>query len=507
MQFDCLQCDRMPPMASPHHARSDKWGRLGGAALLGLIMAAFYWLYFLPPRSMGERDPDRYYHLGLSKLMASEGLLRSLPQAEDLGWGHYFPDKEFLFHVLTGTAHWLGGPGLVLCMVPVLAIATLLCLYLELTRPLRPWKAALLVSLVALGTPAFMFRLTLLRPHLLAVLCFSLLIIAMLRGAPKLAALAAAAFALSYHAFYVVLIVAGVTWFFRRCEAFEGKRMWLWALIGLVLGILLNPYFPSNIRMSFLHLGLALGGSASPGDDIGMELRSFTWMKWTLAYGFIAVGLVGSVIMVWARRSPEGPEQTRFWFLAALTGVFCALGFKSPRAMEYAMPLFILTLGYGVALIEMRAWAALQLAFMLGIQGYVAKVHYTWYWRPRPSLQAEYSRVIAQIPARAKGSKIFNCEWWAGSYILLDRPDLRFVDLLEPNFLLQASREKYQVRQGLVSGQFPNPRLVLRVLFKADYVLCAAPALNRQMAADPADFAALRGTEGESVRLFAVRPD
>ena len=57
------------------------------------------WLRF----SYFSPDPDRLYQLSLSREVALRGLvLPNLPQAEDIGWADYFPDKEFGYHALTG---------------------------------------------------------------------------------------------------------------------------------------------------------------------------------------------------------------------------------------------------------------------------------------------------------------------------------------------------------------------------------------------------------------------
>ena len=44
-----------------------------GGAVVALGFAAFYWLYLLPPRALGSSDPDRYFHLGLSRIIAGDG--------------------------------------------------------------------------------------------------------------------------------------------------------------------------------------------------------------------------------------------------------------------------------------------------------------------------------------------------------------------------------------------------------------------------------------------------
>jgi hypothetical protein len=471
-------------------------------------MATYYVLFFVPPRLLGSIDPDRYYHLGLSRLISQHGLLRTLPQAEDLGWGHYFPDKEFLFHVLTGTADWIGGSVGVLLVVPLLGIGIMVCLYAELSRVVRPLPAAALSTMTPLLSAAFLFRLTILRPHMLAVLFFCLLLSAILHNRPKMAALAAAGFALSYHAFYIVGMVAGVAWLFRRRLGPGGAHYWLWCLAGLVAGIILNPYFPSNVVMSWIHLQLALGIDPPPGAVSGMEMTPMVWTSFLLVYGFVPASLVAAALAMKFRRMDDCPEVTGFWFLFALTLLLAVLAAKSARAMEYAVPASILMVGYCARVTGFRWWIPFNLVLLLACQGYSAELHYRQNWRsPEQGNSVLYPMAISALPADAAGKKVFNCEWESGAYLLLERPDVRFVDLLDPVFLWRASPQKYMARLGLIKGAFRDPHAVLRDAFKADYVLCASPALIRQMQADPAHFTAMPGDAANPMRLFSVQPD
>lgn len=482
--------------------------RAFGGAIVALAMAAYYFVFFFPPRLVGRSDPDRYYHLGLSRLFSEQGIVRTLPQVEDLGWGRLFPEKEFLFHALTGSADWLGGSTLVLLVVPLLGIAITLCLYSELSRVLRPVHAALLSSAVPLLSARFLFRLTILRPHMLAILFFCLVLLAILRKRPRLAALAAAGFALSYHAFYLVVLVAGVAWLLRRKMGPEGENSWLWCLAGLAVGIILNPYFPSNLVMSWYHVQIALGVDPAPGASSPLEFAWPGWPTFLLTYGFVPLSLVLSAAAVRFRPKDDGAVVGEFWFLFAVTLLLFMLSMKSDRAMEYAVPACILMVGYSARASGIRWWIPFNLVILLACQGYIARMYYLKNWSsPQQANFDIYARVLATLPADAAGKKVFNCEWWTGAYMLSERPDLRFVDVLDPTFLWRQSPDKYLARQGLVKGAFSDPHTILRDVFKADYVLCASTALINQMYADPSNFRAIPGAEDGPVRLFLVRPE
>jgi hypothetical protein len=478
-----------------------------GAAVVAFAVAAFHWLYLLPPRGLGSSDPDRFYHLGLSRIIAASGLPRVLPQVEDLGWGGYFPDKEFLFHALTGSAWAVGGADAVLALVPAIGLGIALCLYSGLCRTLRPGQATLLVLVGLAGTAGFVYRLSLLRPHLLAIFIFCLLVLAVLRSRPRLAGLAAAMFVLAYHAFYIVLVVAAVAWLLRRQPGI-GRHTWSWCLAGLAVGLVVNPYFPSNLSMGWFTLRLGLGLESMTQFEQGGELAPLSRGLMLAAYGFLPATLLVTAAGIAWRKPAASAERTALLFLFALSAVFTLLGLRSMRAMEYAVPSGILLLGCATSLFAPRHGLPFALVLVLGCQGHLAFQFYRQHWQqPEHPALPLYASLLAPIPATPGGFKVYNCEWETGPYILMARPDLRFVDLLDPALLWHASRTRYMARRGLNEGAFEDPHAILRGAFKADYVLCAKPALIRQMDARPQDFTSDRASRGDAMRLFAVRPD
>jgi hypothetical protein len=470
-------------------------------------MAAYYAIFFLPPRLVGSNDPDRYYHLGLAALTAKQGLLATLPQVEDLGWGRYFPDKEFLFHAVAGAAYWLFGPSGVMAMVPATGIAIALCLYFGLRKALSPGLAAAWLIPALLLSPVLIFRITMLRPHLFAIFFFCLLVVAILRGRGWLAALAAAGYALSYHAFYIPGLAIAIALLVRWPGQRRARGVWLWALAGMVAGTILNPYFPSTIVMSWIHLKLALGVGAAPGIRSGEEVQAISLRESIHYFGFLPLALFGATALMWSRRLRPSPENAGVWYLFVLSLALTALSFKNSRATEYAAPAVILLVGYLLA--ETARKERLLLGAVGGLtlmQGWASWIYYEDCLRqPQGGDTPAYMAAVSLIPPEAVGAKVFNCQWEAGSYLLFLRPDLRFVDLLEPAMLWQANPSRYLLRVRLIYGLERDPRRVLREEFDADYVLCGTPAMNAQMAAKRSQFVQIVGTEPmNSLRVYRV---
>ncbi len=73
----------------------------------------------------------------------------------------------------------------------------------------------------------------------------------------------------------------------------RARGCWLWALGGLLLGTILNPYFPSTLVMSWIHLKLALGIGAAPGMLSGTEVQAISLRESIHYFGFLPLALAG----------------------------------------------------------------------------------------------------------------------------------------------------------------------------------------------------------------------
>ncbi len=194
-------------------------------------------------------DPDRSYHLALSRLAASEGLrVERVPSIVGLGWDQRFDEKEWLFHQLTGLAFRLGGErGVEALCFGLSWFAVVLVLLLARRAQAGPLPAVVVAVTCLVGSSLFVFRVLMLRPHVFALLCLLLLMHALLAKKTWAIVLAASLFALSYHALFLPLALAG-TWavhLLLRRETSAWKPL-AFVLVGLALGTVASPAFPGN---------------------------------------------------------------------------------------------------------------------------------------------------------------------------------------------------------------------------------------------------------------------
>src|SRR4051794_35267116 len=94
-----------------------------------LIVATFLTLHRFQS-NLSDSDPDRYYHIAVSREISERGVIHTLPQVEGLRWNEYFPDKEFLYHAVTGSAYRLGGESLMLKSTIALSLLVPLLLFM-----------------------------------------------------------------------------------------------------------------------------------------------------------------------------------------------------------------------------------------------------------------------------------------------------------------------------------------------------------------------------------------
>jgi hypothetical protein len=80
--------------------------------------------------------------------------------------------------------------------------------------------------------------------------------------------------------------------------------------------------------------------------------------------------------------------------------------------------------------------------------------------------------------------------------VLLDRrPDVRFVDVLDPTYLERFDKDRHQARLLLIDGSARDVKAIVTETFGAQYVICGYPQAKRLLDDHP-DFVRIRPPPG-----------
>ena len=458
---------------------------------LTVIFALYLGVYFLS-RAKTTYEPDRFYHLAMAKVIASQGIPHSLPQADNLPWKDALPQAYFLWAILSALFFKLGGESATLLLIPLLSCAVLAVLFRTTNRLAGPLLGCLAVLALPLD-PYIFIRLLMLRPFLLALLAFLIMIDGLLEDNFIVTALGGALYAWSYHAIYVPM---GFLLLHGLVGAREGNRWWKLhaaGAAGLLAGSVINPTFPHNLLAVWSTFAILFHSLVHPAIQKPLELTPAPLDQWTREHFFEIAVIMASLLVAWNpfprlfNPREKSPSREQLELSAMLFAIlpFWAGALFIPRLVEYSAPVTAVVAAMLFARHKNAVTVAMSSAgvALLGCFFYFA---YTSNQLMPPVLDPKYAlEALATIPPDASGKKIFNCHWWNGAHIYYARPDLKFVDLADPMALFQASPGLFFMRQQFLDGQVSYPYGMLRSAFHADYVLCESSAAVDEMERDP----------------------
>ncbi len=317
--------------------------------LLLLFMLGMALIQFVTP---DMPDNDGFYHIKLAWLMRTEGLKPDFPWLPlSILNPREFYDHHFLFHValipftfgdLRVGAKW---------SAVIFSSLAFLAIWFLFHRQKVPF--AWLWALALLGiSDAFLYRMSIARAQSLSLAFLAIGLAWLLEGKYKHLAVLSFVYVWFYDAFPLMLALAmlhllAVALIERRLE----YKSLLFVAGGLVLGMIINPYFPENILFSYRHMlpKLADATSVSVGNewfpyDTKQILDNSLPSLIAFASGIFALGL-----------SPRKMDvRTAFALLLSL--LFGLMLFQARRFVEYFPPFALIFAAF--------AWSPLFLDFM-----------------------------------------------------------------------------------------------------------------------------------------------
>ncbi|MFN8383134.1 MAG: hypothetical protein U0V02_14415 [Anaerolineales bacterium] len=279
-------------------------------------------------------DNDGYYHIKLAWLMRTEGLKPDFPwlPLSILNEAEFY-DHHFLFHVAL-IPFTFGNLRLGAKWAAVLfsAIAFLAVWYL-FHRQKLPASWAWALALLGISD-AFLYRMSITRAQSLSLAVLALALMWMLEGKYKHLAVLSFLYVWMYDAFPLILALAGLH--FIAVLLIERRldfRLLLWVGIGIVAGLIINPYFPNNLIFTYRHLLPKLTGATSV--SVGNEWYPYDTAQILKNSSFALIAFISGTFALGISGRKMDLRTTTSFLIAILFGLML---FKARRFVEYFPP-------------------------------------------------------------------------------------------------------------------------------------------------------------------------
>ncbi len=449
------------------------------AAGFASVLAVMMWIEFAGPAIL---DNDGYYHIRWSRMLAENAphlpAFKHLPLTT-LDENDYV-DHHYLFHVLLipFTAGDLRvGAKLAAAVFSSLGLAALFALFVVYRLPYRwLWLAPLVAS-----SEPFLYRMAMTRAPGLSIALLGIGAYLILKRRLVLLAVLSFAFVWLYSLFPLILafsIAHAIAVYLAE------RRMDFWAALasasGIAAGLVINPYFPKNLKLFWEHV--LMKTTVSYPVNVGVEWYPYeTWV--ILGGSALAFAVYFAGLIAFDYRSRARDLKPLFFLIVST--MFLLMAFKSRRFIEYWPPFAVLfgafTISPKLKLLDM-SWlvrtrdqviaavaAAVLAAVAISTMAMVV-------WEARLQVKREndpfaYRGASEWLASSAPpGAMVFNTDWDDFPMLFYYNPNNVYTAGLDPTYLYDRDRKLWTFYERITLGKESNPAPIIRKRFGAEYV-------------------------------------
>ncbi len=492
---EALWLSQLPGLSGIWAEKKIKTAVIAGSLLL-ISIVLFGYVQFGTEGLVGT---DGYYHAKMGLLIRTEGLKPSftwLPQTI-LNESDFY-DHHLLYHLylslfsitdpaVDGGEALTQGAKTASILMPVLVV--LMIWWLLRGQGIR-WAALWALALFALSE-AFLYRMSMLRAQSASLLFLLIGVHLLITERYRWLMPLGFAYVWLYNAF-PLLVVFGLTYLVVILVT-ERRLVWQAAafpLGGVLIGLILNPYFPENISFIFNHLLPKIGDSTI---RVGNEW--YPYKTWTLVEnsGFaLAAVTLGVMAMAWRKKRASNAVIFAFSLLV----LFGFMLLKSRRFVEYfpAFALLFVALSVGPLLGEWfnskngRKWllAIPMLLLLLLATGRTLDNARNAVGRSKPADQyADASKWLKTNTEQ--GSLIFQTDWDDFPRLFFYNTNNLYLAGLDPTYMELFDSDLYDEWVSITKGEVRDPSRPIRERFGATHVLSDLKHKNflKEAEADP----------------------
>lgn len=429
----------------------------------------------------GYFDSDAYYHTRMPIEIVQQSRL-----AVNFPWmpltildAARFTDHHLLYHLFL--IPWVMAGGITGAKLAAVTIGAgvVAAMWLALRQAGVKW--AWLWSLAVLGlSSAFLLRLDTVRTQgaSLLILVIALMLLSARRYRWML--LVAFAYAWLYNGFVLLIALALV---YSVAMWLEQRRLvWqplFYTLVGIGLGLLINPYFPRNVVFALDHLLPKV--NVTGNIQVGTEWYPRPIAHWirdsAAAFLVFALGTAGYVL---GQRIRDHIDYA-FFLMALITLVMTLI---ASRFIEYfpAFALMSCAAAWGrggdfrlpkvvTAALSSR-WARLAAGIVTAALVVVYAGNALYITQTQSPALEKYDGAAAWLQANtAEGSLVFNTVWGDFPHLFYANPHNAYVAGLDPTYLSLEDPEMWMAYVSVRRLLAERPAEVVRTVFNADYLV------------------------------------
>lgn len=463
-------------------------------------------------------DWDGYYHIRWSQLLwenFSQG--KWLPEFKWLPLTVLNPadyaDHHFLFHLLQIPFLWFFEPVMAAKIAAVFyASLAVFSVYWLMFRYKVDYLLLWLMALLTCASP-FFYRMNMAKAPPLTIIITIIGIYLLFERKYKWLLPLMFVFVWTYSLFPLLFIAAAIwtviiAWNERKLEwqpvVFTGG--------GMLLGNVVNPYFPNNFKLFFEHLMTKMTGGSYPV-PVGGEWYPYASLDLLTHFPVaLAAMLVGYILF--APKNGKLPEKATFFlcFVSLLLGA----QFVSKRYAEYFPPFAILFAAFSWQAFRIPNILELPEDFRKEIEPYLDKkkserqelyetlklvgvwtlgiflvVYFVYIVRGVNAFGIEKSGIIGEIRGNEpnlkykrsmdwaqanipEGEMIFNCNWDDFPKLFFFNQKHTYAYGLDPNYLYTKNPELYKLIPEITSGRIDEAAPIVRDRFGSNYIFSDA---------------------------------
>ena len=505
------------PIARKRESRFGDWAKsdaairttdlIAGAMAIALV---FWWLQY-STTAVCCGDFDGYYHIKWAQMIWQNIKARHLLPPPFI-WlplttlnPHDYVDHHLLYHLILIPFTWFRDPqtGGKVSAILFASIAVFSCYWLIVRYEVR-YRLLWLIALLASSAP-FLYRMNMTKAPPLAIICLVIGTHWLFQRKYSLLLPLAFVFTLTYDLF-VLLVVAAAIWtivILWTEERFDWRPL-AWVLLGCAFGLVINPYFPHNLRLFYEHARVKI----TPGDfatKVGQE-----WYPYDTSE-FVANCLVALAAMMAGYLAFEFSDRRnsqRPLYLLIFSTLLLLMTTRWKRFAEYFPPFAIIFAAFtlenlwrGRAVFtqlpqdvledlqpfldrqppapaskeikQEQAWRYLKIGLAtiaLGTALFVNVYHTARDIRDSES-HDYYAKgaawMRANIPA---GQMIFNTDWDDFPRLFYFDPTHTYVSGLDPTYLFDRDPDLSKLNDGITTGDEEDPGPLIRDRFHTRWV-------------------------------------